>query len=272
VARLKSGDDEGRVKAAGELADMGTRALPAARALCEAATDRSARVAHAALEALEKVAPDLQEPVFLLLVDEKVENHQKALSKLSSLADRARPAEPVLFHQLAQYRDLLTAYRSRDLAVLVIPLAMQALAKIAPDDPQVVKSLGDLASLSLTEPVRVYSAGNRWAKTPFRDEGLRLLGEVGEARPEQRKQIVPLLVAFLREAAGRTASDEDSEVLIAMGEVESVGNALVKCGPEAKQALSKEVLPRLKELKFHRSEEVRRSAAELSRKVEEVSR
>jgi hypothetical protein len=272
VARLKSGDDEGRVKAAGELAGMGTAALPAARALCEAAMDRSPKVAHAALEALEKIAPDLREPVFLLLVDNKAENHQRALLKLTSLADRARPAEPVVFHQTAVYGEEMTANRYRSPAPQLILYAMQALAKMAPDDPQVVKSLGDLANLSLTEPVLIQSGGNVRTNTPFRGEGLRLLGEVGEARPEQRKQIVPLLVLFLRGASGRTAAEEDSEVLNAIREVESVVNALIKCGPEAKQALGTEALPRLKELKFHRSEDVRRSAGELSRKVEDLCR
>src|SRR5262249_31763554 len=57
VARLKSGTPDDRAKAAEELASLGEKAQPAARALCEAALAPSPEVSRAALKALKKVHP-----------------------------------------------------------------------------------------------------------------------------------------------------------------------------------------------------------------------
>jgi hypothetical protein len=59
-------------------------------------------------------------------------------------------------------------------------------------------------------------------------------------------------------------------VLNAISWVEHTGNTLVKCGEEAKQTLTKEVLPRLKDLQFHKSDNVRKTAEALRKKIEDA--
>jgi hypothetical protein len=85
VAQLKSGNTEERIKACMALEDLGEKAQPATRALCDAALSTSQKLSRAALKALEKVNPEIQKPVFILLVDEKAINHKDALRKLSAL-------------------------------------------------------------------------------------------------------------------------------------------------------------------------------------------
>jgi hypothetical protein len=264
VARLKGGATEERIRAAEELAGLGERAAPAARALCEVAMHPSQKVSRAALQALEKVAPDLHEPVFVLLVDNAANNHLQALTKLGLLGDQGKPAVPVVFHQIKKCQEQLedrAAPWDQQTLIEVITKNLETLPKIAPEDRQVVKTVTDLTRFETQRPVR---------QTPFRDAGVRLLGELGEGHAEHRKQIVPTLANLLKEAAQQTNSAVERVALSAIEEVDHIGNALIRCGPEAKQALSKEVLPRLKELQFHRSAAVRRTAEQLRQKIEEA--
>ncbi len=263
VARLKGGTTEEKIKAAEELAGLGEDAKPAARALCEAALDPSQRVARAALLALEKVQPDLHRPVFVFLVDEAAANHLKEIGKLALLGDQGKPAVPVVFHQIKRCQEQLEESVSKgggrwgsQTLVQVITAHMQTLTKIASDDPQVVKTLIDLTKYS-----------NRFLPTPFRPQGVELLGGLGESQPAYRKQIVPVLVAVLKEAVEHTKSDTDRDVLESITEVERTGEALLKCGTEAQQSLKTAVVPRLKDLEFHRSDLVRKKAEALRSKI-----
>jgi len=274
VAKLKSGATEERVKAAAALADMGEKAMPAARALCQAATDPSQKVARAALQALEKVNPDLQQPVFVLVVDEKAANHEQALAKLGSLADQGKPALPVLLHEIKVCTEQLTGPNARwgqSTLIKVITRAMVALVKTAPDDPHAVKALIDLSKLTTQTRFRVRVKDRSIVtEKPFRHSALTLLGEVAENQPEQRKKIIPPLTAALKEAAQQTSSTNANAILDAIAQVEFAGDALIKCGPEAKKTLEKEVLPRLKDLQFNKSDQVRQTAEALRKKIEEA--
>jgi hypothetical protein len=269
VSRLRSGPAEDRIKAASELAEMGEKAQPAARALCEAALAPSQKLAQAALRALEKVHPDLHQSVFVLLIDDKANNHKQALEKLSRLREEGKPAVPVLLHQIKRCQDQLlsgqSAWNSRTL-VEVTALDLETMCKVAPEDPQAVKTVIDLTSFTLQHQV-VLRNGQAGTK-PFRQEGTRLLGEIAEGQPELRKQVIPPLVSVLKEAVQETNATPEFQVLAAIQEVDLAGAALLKCGPEAKDALVKEVLPRLKDLQFHKSAEVRKKAEELRGKIE----
>jgi hypothetical protein len=55
-----------------------------------------------------------------------------------------------------------------------------------------------------------------------------------------------------------------------MNAVEEIGNTLLKCGPDAKPILAKEVVPQLKELQFHKSDAVRKRAEQLRKKIEDA--
>jgi hypothetical protein len=102
---------------------------------------------------------------------------------------------------------------------------------------------------------------------PFRNDGVMLLGELAEAQPPHRKQIVPALMSFLKETVQLTNAEQEAVTLAALHEVELAGNALLRCGAEGKEALNKEALPRLKDLQFHKSEHVRNAAEQLQQKI-----
>jgi hypothetical protein len=274
VARLRSGTAEERAQAADELAAMGEKAAPAARALCEAALNPSQKVSRAALQALEKVQPELHQSVFVLLVDEKAANHQQALTKLGLLAEQGAPAVPVLLHRIKVCQEQLTAARSnweRPTLQTIIGLLMRTVAKVGPEEPQVLRAVIDLTRFTSDQAFRVETEKSvRLTKTPFREEGVQLLGELGEGQPAQRKQIIPTLTGLLKESVQQTNADHEGPVLIAAQDVSLTTDALLRCGPEAKEVLTKEALPRLKELQFHRSDAVRKAAEAARRKIEDA--
>jgi hypothetical protein len=279
VDRLKSGTTEERLEAAADLAEMGEKAAPASRALCEMALNPTEKVSRAALQALKKVNPELHEAVFVLVVDGNAQNHQKALTTLAALADQGKPATPVVLREIHKGREQLTtpgelpttpgARWHPHIVVPVIAQSMKTLAKIAADDPQAVKTLIELTKFSPGGWFPSISRrGSFPSTTPFRHPGIEILGEVAEAQPDRRKQIIPPLVAALKEAAQQTSSNEEHVILAAIAEVELAGEALIKCGVDGKDAVVKEVLPRLKDLEFHKSDRVRKTAEELRRRVE----
>jgi hypothetical protein len=58
---------------------------------------------------------------------------------------------------------------------------------------------------------------------------------------------------------------------MAVTEITLTSTALLKCGTEARETLRKVVSPRLKELKFHRFDQVRKSAETLQKKIDNWS-
>jgi hypothetical protein len=281
VARLKGRSADDRAKAAEELGGMGEKAMPAARALCEATLDPSQKVARGALVALEKVHPELQKPVFVLLVDEKANNHVEALTTIVGLGEAGKPAVPVLLHEIKTCLQLLTNPQARwgaPTLVQVTGKTMETMVKIAPEDPLTVKTVIDLTKFTLADTFIAVKTKNQFVRTqkPFRYSGVYLLGELAEAHAEYRKQILPALLDCLKEevqrigAANVNQTPPEFEATTAMDAVEEIGDSLVKCGPDAKEALTKLVVPQLKELQFHKSDVVRKRAEELRKKIEAV--
>jgi hypothetical protein len=274
VGRLKAGTAEDRVKAAGELAEMGDKAQPAARALCEAALDTSQKVSRTALQALEKVNAELHQPIFVLVVDDKAANHEQALLKLGNLGEQGAPALPVVLHEIKRSQELLNERRAawgQPTVVKVIQESMRVLPKIAPENPEALKPIIELTKFTsqLQLIVAPRRGGIRGTNAMFRAEGVQLLGEIADSHPVHRPQIVPVLVGILKETAEETKVPDERRLLEAIADLEATGNALVKCGPEASQALTKDVLPRLKDLAFHKSAGVRAAAEKLRKKIEE---
>ncbi len=270
--RLQSGTTEERVRAAADLANLGEKARPATGALCEAALSTTKEVSHAALEALEKVNPELYKPVFDLLVDEQAAKHEAALTKLASLGEQGKPATPVVLHEIQRCQALFADPRARwglNVLIQVTNDSMETLPKIAAADPQALKTIIELTQLSLPNVVQIRMK-RRFVvtATPFRDDGLEILGGLAESHPDFRKQIIPPVVAILKEAAQHTNDPNEYQILAAIASIDRAGDTLLKCGPEAKQTLAKEVIPQLKDLKFHKSENVRKTAENLRNKIE----
>jgi hypothetical protein len=77
-------------------------------------------------------------------------------------------------------------------------------------------------------------------------------------------------VTVLNDACKQTKAEQDGEALQGLAAVEGATDALLKCGPDAKEPLSKDALPRLKDLQFHKSAKVREVADKLRKKIEEA--
>jgi hypothetical protein len=271
VATLKSRKQEERLQACEQLESLGKAALPAVRALCEATLDPSQKVARAALQALEKVHPDLHQSVLVLLVDDNADNHVRALAKLGQLGEAGNPAVPIILLHIRKHLEYLSdpnigrTYTSAQL----VASCMEVLPRIAPEDPDVVKALIGLTKAEITGDILIRRRDRRTDATTIRNYALELLGTIAEAQPKHRKQIVPPLVTVFKEAVERTNDPNNNHsVQTAITELSLAGDALVKCGADAKESLDKEVLPLLKELKFHRSEQVRKTAEQLREKIE----
>jgi HEAT repeat protein len=270
VAKLRRGTTQERVKAAEGLAALGEQAAPAARALCEAALQPTQKVSRAALKALEAVNPDLAQPVFVLIVDAKADNHRQAITKLVLLGEQAKPALPVLLSRIKTCEEQLLSqgggWGQPTLVTVTLDL-LTALPKIAPEEPPVLQTI--IEASKFTMPGFVFTRRGTATKTPFQEASIPLLGDLAEAVPAHQKRVVPTLVGLLKEQVQSTNSTQDLEVLQAIQEVERIVSALLKCGKESRQALVREVTPRLRDLLFHRSEQVRNSARTLSKSIEE---
>ena len=274
VARLGTGSADDRAKAANELAEMGEKALPAARALCEAALIPDQKVARAALLALERVHPQIQKPVFVLLVDEAAANHQKALTDIGQLGSQGKAAIPVLVNEIKRCQELLTQPGARwgqQTLLQVTNQTLRTLAKIGPEDPITVKTVVDLTTFALPPRTRVFdgrrlftsaeAVSSCWSALAW-----RTCGKTGAAQ----KLIMPPVVALLK-AEVQSANGKDEFTLVdVIKTIEEIGNTLLKCGPEAKPILAAEVVPQLKELQFHKSEAVRNTASALRKKIEDA--
>ena len=274
AARIKAGPAEDRIKAAEELAAMGDKAKPASGVLCEAALDSNQKVSHAALSALETINPDIKDPVFVILVDDKAANHKEALGKLAALGEDGRPAAPVVRQEIKKCVEQIGNNPPRwgnPILVQVVEKAMDTLPKIAPAEPQTVKTLVELTKFNSTTG-RFLTKNNRsLTSTPFREDGVRLLGEIAESQEDERKLIVPPLVAVLKEAVEHISAADTPEfsILQDIAQVDEAGNALLKCGPDGKDVLVKTVVPKLNDLQFNKSEQVRKTAEALKKKIEE---
>jgi hypothetical protein len=273
LTKLTTGSADDRVKAAENLGVMGKKAVLASRELCEAAVGLSQPVSRAAIIALEKVNPELHGPVFVLLVDGSAANHKTALEKLTEMGEQGKPSEPVLFHQISKCVAQLTG-QDRGVAwaqptlIEVTLLNLNTLLKIAPDDPEVVKETIVLTGIALNS--QFAKTRPEFVQKPFRGEGLRILGALAESQPKYHTQIIPCAVAALKEGAELTKFESfNREELINQGieEMKLAGDALLKCGKDAKPALEKEVTAVVKDLKFHPSAAVRAQAEELQKLI-----
>jgi hypothetical protein len=159
--KLVNGTNEEKGKAAAELAKRGESARQAAMALCQAAVDPAKEVSRAALEALEKVAPDLHEPVFTLVVDGQAGNHLKAIGSLRDKGAKANPTLPVILYQVRKcLNDLRKQTGGRfgggwqaNTLVEVIAMHLVTLSVVAPESRDALKTILDATRFTLDQPI-----------------------------------------------------------------------------------------------------------------------
>ena len=224
IMRLRSKDIKTRVKAAETLGDMGENASPASEALCEAITDQSPQVATAALDAMQKVRPDLYNPLSTLILDKDKNKQAAAIVEFALMGEKAAPVLPVL-------RAKLKTVLSKDVfgqggLSRSSKACFDALQQINPQDQETFKLL-----LFVASPQSKNSAAKL--------EAITLLCIIAGEDEACRKKILPVLKGGL----------DDRSCLIKCMEV---------LGEYGK--LAKDALPQLKKLKLSSEETVRKAA------------
>ena len=101
VEKLKAKTAKDRLAAVEAIAEKGVAAEDASTALCNAMMDRDAKVSLAALEALEKMNPELYKPLRDLCLDTQLANKAKALLTLKELSGKASPSTDLLYSRFA---------------------------------------------------------------------------------------------------------------------------------------------------------------------------
>lgn len=196
IGKLTQGSARERIQAANEAAAMGEKARGAAASLCASAVDGHEDIQVAALTALEKVAPELFKHVRVIVRDSSSSSRQAAVVALGEMGPKARPAWPVVKHEL---------YRPSN-----VNDSLRTLGKIAPDSDAVVAMLAAHLIHTLDKERPEYEQNYQ---TQAAAEGL---GLVAAAEPAKRAKIVAILQKHL-DGYGK------------LGAVK----ALALCGPEA---------------------------------------
>jgi hypothetical protein len=278
VAKLRTGSNQEKIAAAEALAAKGEGARGASAALCEATISPVKDVSRAALQALEKVQPDLYEPVFTLLVDGQAANHRKAIAALRKHPEKAKPAMVVLlgntrkcltdFDQQMRTRQGSIGWASKTLQDVTIDL-LRSLPEIAPEDPEGAFLISQAAAMKQLD----FSGRPIAIAGPFRHASVPLLGTLAEKRPEFRKQITQVLAPLLDESVTRFADHSNKNASIQalrsdIAEIEAVGDSLLQCGPDASETFRKRLIAVCKELEFHDNATVRSDAKALRQRLE----
>jgi hypothetical protein len=250
VKQLDSPYKATRIKAAAELRALGGQARPAARALIVMAgienTGSDGRIA--ALEALEKVAPQLYRPVKTVLTDAFLPNALKAIKDLAEMKEDASDAAPLVFLALDCYKAAFkndlndgTIDRIQDWISAMVE-ALRTLGEIVTTEKDLLR-LAEWCSHPLNK--------HRWEKlldSP-RWEAFRSYVKIIERHEELRGKAFPVIKERLQdvEPAIRTAAVNAVFLL---------------------DKRSKELLPELRRLKYDKSAAVRQAAERMVALVE----
>ncbi len=252
---LKSGRPADRVKAAEALGKLGGKAGGAAAALCLAAADPDEAVRHAALGALEAVAPDIQRYVVTLAVDEDTDRHMRATDSLLGLGEKGAPAAPLV----REHVRLATAAARSGKPAPPFPLAWTPgilwyrgnfkLLKHLPDE-QTVRVIAAVAEIDTSR-----SLDERTVQE-LRSEVIQSLEQLGKAQKELRGPITKALLAILAKPDYKPGLSETSTHARAV-------RALRAFGPDAREAL-----PALRKLRYHPQAHIRDAMAEAIKAIE----
>jgi hypothetical protein len=236
---LRHKDVKVRLKAVKSLAEKGEDADPVAGPLCDALMDRSPQVAVAALEALEKVRPDLYKHVSTLVLDKDPYKQLEAIRELGLMGEKANPVTNLLLARLrtvlaTRFKDGLSAVGLSGGLSPVERAYFTAIRQIKPDDVETIKLFKVMAGVT-----------NR--DSYARLEAIRFLNDWAGDDAARRKELLPLLKAGLDDPVCQV------ECIKISG---SYGS------------LAKDFAPLLRKLKLSSVETIRKAASEALDKID----
>jgi hypothetical protein len=244
IRAIENGSEEEQAANAERLAKLGNKARSASRALCVAMARTSGQKRKVFLETLEKVNPDLYEPVVTLLVDEDARNHVAAANKVADLSD-GKDTLPVLLKHIDNTLSLIED--GHGFHNNLIKADIVAMKKLAPGDPDVVKVFGRIIRWRSQ-----FGIGLRH-EHDLRFLVLDTLKDWSKSDPRVKTTAIELqreeLKAFQEANPSSISSNDLQEVIMIMGN-------LVEYGADARNAISI-----LKDLKVHSNALVRKKAA-----------
>lgn len=225
---LRHRDVKVRVAAVKALGEKGVDAGPAARSLCDALLDQSPQVAVAALEALEKVRPDLYKHVSTMVLDKDRQKQMTAIQELGLLGEKANPVITVL---LARLRTELATRNVKGLHARGLSefetAYFSAIRQIKPDDSETIKLYKVMAGATNQDGYA-------------RLEAILFLSDWAAEEEARRKELLPLLKSGLDNPVCQVP-------------------CIKLCGTYG--ALAKDFVPLLKKLKLSNNENVRMAAS-----------
>jgi HEAT repeat protein len=245
IEQLGSKEPAEQIKAAETLRQMGSDAKEAAEALCRLAITPLPDVRQAALEALERILPDLYSHVVSLIVNIYESRGAIALAKMKEVG---RPAAPVLVWRIkelrAQYGDYPRKQPTMGTEAIFNSLnpTLKALGSVGTSDPEAVKAISDLIN------------SNEYLLFATRYSCAEALGQIGIDTPGLRKQVRDVLVIIASGKRDSNARMDGREKAL-----DSIGDL----GPDAK-----ETVPLLRKLKLADEENIRRAATRALEKIE----
>jgi HEAT repeat protein len=138
IKALRGKTTTDKVKAAEGLEKLGPEARDATRAICDAVLDPSRKVRNAALNALEKINPDLHEVVAPLALDENPSNRLDAVERIQKMGANGKPATSLV---IASYGNPARPTEIGSLEEQFKQQAIDTLIAVGPEDKEVVDAL-----------------------------------------------------------------------------------------------------------------------------------
>lgn len=252
---LQAASPAGRIKAAEALGKLGKKAGGAAGVLCLAAADADENVRHAALEALETVAPGIQKHVVTLAVDEDLDRHLQASAALLDLGVKAAPAARLI----REHVRLATAAARSGKPAPPLPLQWPATPRWYRQSFQLLKHLPDEQTVAVIAGVAEVDTSRYRDEASIHELRCEVIGSLeqfGKAKEGLRKPITKALLTILARRDYQPGSSEASTHA-------KVVRALRLFGPDAREAL-----PALKKLRYHPQAHIRGAMAEAIKAID----
>jgi hypothetical protein len=201
IDELRAKDAKTKVAALNELRGKGEEAEPAAEAIINCLLDSSEKVVLAAVEAIEKVRPDLYKPLSNLVLDDSPDGRQRAAAQLGAMGDKAVPAKSLLVTLLRTAMANLDgppdprefSHARGKLSPIAAVTLIEAIRKIDPDDPEPIKALKELAKNLGDETAH----RGLWRAGIAPDDALLSLHKWAGDDEGRRKELLPLLKTIL---------------------------------------------------------------------------